>query len=115
MRASGEPRRSERCGLPLPACGERSPRFSAAGEGDSPRAQVWVTPPHPNPLPAGGERGQAADAATIVSDFVTREIRWEVLMMQSIEVEGGRLVMAEPDRRGIRCFKGIPYAAPPVG
>ena len=33
---------------------------------------------------------------------------------QSIEVEGGHLALAEPDRRGIRCFKGIPYAAPPV-
>jgi para-nitrobenzyl esterase len=34
---------------------------------------------------------------------------------RSIEVEGGRLAVAEPDRRGVRCFKGIPYAAPPVG
>src|SRR5215470_3982757 len=70
---------------------------------------MWFTSPR-----LRGE-GQTADAATIVSDFVTREIRWEVLMMQSIEVDGGRLAMAEPDRRGIRCFKGIPYAAPPVG
>jgi para-nitrobenzyl esterase len=36
-------------------------------------------------------------------------------MGQSIEVEGGRLATPEPDRRGIRCFKGVPYAAPPVG
>jgi len=35
-------------------------------------------------------------------------------MIKSIEVEGGRLAAPEPDRRGIRCFKGIPYAAPPV-
>ena len=34
--------------------------------------------------------------------------------MKSIEIEGGHLALAEPDRRGIRCFKGIPYAAPPV-
>jgi para-nitrobenzyl esterase len=33
----------------------------------------------------------------------------------SIEVEGGRLAIAVPDRLGVRCFKGIPYAAPPVG
>jgi para-nitrobenzyl esterase len=36
-------------------------------------------------------------------------------MGQSIEVEGGRLATPEPNRRGIRCFKGVPYAAPPVG
>jgi para-nitrobenzyl esterase len=36
-------------------------------------------------------------------------------MGQSIEVEGGRLATPEPDRRGIRCFKGVRYAAPPVG
>jgi para-nitrobenzyl esterase len=36
-------------------------------------------------------------------------------MTKSIEVEGGHLALAEPDRQGIRCFRGIPYAAPPVG
>jgi para-nitrobenzyl esterase len=36
-------------------------------------------------------------------------------MGQSIEVEGGRLTLAAPDRRAVRCFKGIPYAAPPLG
>jgi para-nitrobenzyl esterase len=38
-----------------------------------------------------------------------------VMTQLSIEVEGGRLALSEPDRRGIRCFEGIPYAAPPVG
>jgi para-nitrobenzyl esterase len=38
-----------------------------------------------------------------------------VVAEDSIDVEGGLLAMAEPDRLGVRCFKGIPYAAPPVG
>ena len=40
---------------PLPACGERSAP-KAPGEGGSPRAECVENPPHPNPLPAGGER-----------------------------------------------------------
>lgn len=32
-----------------------------------------------------------------------------------IEIEGGRLAGAGADAHGVRCFKGIPYAAPPVG
>jgi hypothetical protein len=46
---------------PRPACGERSTRVSAAGEGDSPRVLFGSgyadAAPHPNPLPAwSGER-----------------------------------------------------------
>jgi para-nitrobenzyl esterase len=39
----------------------------------------------------------------------------EAMSGQSVDVESGRLAMATPDARGVRCFKGIPYAAPPVG
>jgi para-nitrobenzyl esterase len=33
----------------------------------------------------------------------------------AIELDSGRLAAAPPDPNGVRCFKGIPYAAPPVG
>src|SRR5690348_1903264 len=49
---------------PLPACGERSPRSCTASEGGSPRTALLETPPHPNPLPASGERGRTAVAET---------------------------------------------------
>jgi Tripartite tricarboxylate transporter family receptor len=72
--ADGEIAATPRCGLPahlaepdvrapLPACGERSARACAPGEGASPRARaVNLTlrladrPPHPDPLPASGAR-----------------------------------------------------------
>ncbi|HXW23716.1 MAG TPA: RNA pseudouridine synthase [Xanthobacteraceae bacterium] len=45
--------------LPLPACGERSAP-KAPGEGGSPYAEPVQTPPHPDPLPASGERETAS-------------------------------------------------------
>jgi len=33
----------------------------------------------------------------------------------SRSVEGGALAIPPPDARGVRAYKGIPYAAPPVG
>ena len=32
-----------------------------------------------------------------------------------LQIEGGQIADAAPDTSGIRVFKGIPYAAPPVG
>jgi HemY protein len=55
---------------PAHAAGAASPRLrgeaaapSAAGEGDFPRVQPIESPPHPDPLPASGERGRTESAA----------------------------------------------------
>lgn len=37
------------------------------------------------------------------------------VISQSIAVDGGHIAAAPADPRGIRVFKGIPYAAPPIG
>ena len=33
----------------------------------------------------------------------------------TLEIEGGLLAVTAPGPTGVRCFKGIPYARPPVG
>ncbi|MBT0671241.1 carboxylesterase family protein [Novosphingobium profundi] len=33
----------------------------------------------------------------------------------SLAIEGGRVALPAPDRDGVRAFKGLPYAAPPIG
>jgi para-nitrobenzyl esterase len=39
----------------------------------------------------------------------------EACAMESLQVEGGKIVDATPNALGIRLFKGVPYAAAPVG
>jgi para-nitrobenzyl esterase len=34
---------------------------------------------------------------------------------EPLRVEGGQIAVANPDASGIKVFKGIPYASPPVG
>ncbi|HEX9168163.1 MAG TPA: carboxylesterase family protein, partial [Roseiarcus sp.] len=34
---------------------------------------------------------------------------------KSLSIEGGALAIPEPDAGGVRAYKGIPNAAPPVG
>jgi para-nitrobenzyl esterase len=37
------------------------------------------------------------------------------LMAKSLSIETGALAIPEPDASGVRVYKGIPYAAPPIG
>ena len=37
------------------------------------------------------------------------------VMTNSLSIESGALAVPEPDASGVRAYKGIPYAAPPVG
>jgi para-nitrobenzyl esterase len=36
-------------------------------------------------------------------------------MVKSLSIESGALAVPEPDASGVRAYKGIPYAAPPLG
>jgi hypothetical protein len=62
--------------VPLPACGERSDREAVRVRGRCHRSEplrIAATPPHPNPLPASGEREHAVPAATLRLKTVTLE------------------------------------------
>ncbi len=36
-------------------------------------------------------------------------------MTKSLSIESGALAIPKPEASGVRVYKGIPYAAPPIG
>ena len=56
------------------------------------------------------KRSLAAAVAALAAIFLTG-----ARAAESLQIEGGQIADAAPDASGIRVFKGIPYAAPPVG
>jgi hypothetical protein len=51
------------CGLSLPREAGEGRRAKQAGMGDSQQPECLVSPPHPNPLPASGERERIESAS----------------------------------------------------
>src|SRR5690349_20317511 len=52
---------------------------------------------------------------TIVAVLAAAAISAAPCTSQVLQIEGGEIADVAPDASGIRVFKGIPYAAPPVG
>ena len=53
--------------------------------------------------------------APTVSPFIRNHDRRSRMTAKSLSIEGGALAIPEPDANGVRAYKGIPYAAPPLG
>src|SRR5713226_9399483 len=62
-RDRGPSRRAWACADPLPACGERVPSEARRVRGTLRHAERVEYPPHPDPLPASGERENARRSA----------------------------------------------------
>jgi len=71
---------------PLSACGERS-RAKRAGEGGSPQAEFEENPPHPNPLPAGGERERTEFVARLLAPLIAA-MEWVNIIIQGVLIGG---------------------------
>src|SRR5262249_12409471 len=90
---------------PLPACGESTgglrPPFLAqrtpmrsigygakrAGEGGSPQAEFEENPPHPNPLPTGGERERTEFVARLLAPLIAA-MEWVNIIIQGVLIGG---------------------------
>ncbi|MGH9844260.1 MAG: carboxylesterase family protein, partial [Blastocatellia bacterium] len=57
----------------------------------------------------------AISIAFLTASGLTRPSTRIVDAIRPIRVDGGLLAAAPADATGVRVFKGIPYAAPPVG
>lgn len=53
--------------------------------------------------------------APILALTITVGLNFSALAADGLNVEGGVIAAAEPDATGLRVYKGIPFAAPPVG
>jgi para-nitrobenzyl esterase len=60
-------------------------------------------------------RRAARSSTAVVAAFAAAAFMTGTCSAESLQIEGGQIADAAPDASGIRVFKGIPYAAPPVG